>query len=973
MNRIPPYPRATYRLQLSRKMNFVASAELVPYLADLGVSHLYTSPILAARSGSTHGYDIVDHNRLNEEYGGEAGFLRLSEALQNHSMGLIVDFVPNHMGVGYSDNGWWLNVLEWGESSPYAWFFDIDWNPSEQSLRGKVLIPILGAQYGTVLDNQELQVRFDRDGGTFSIHYYEHRFPVSPRHYGTLLRDAAQYCDGDLADLADLARAFEELAGGGRSPQRMALKIRKSRELSLALARAVEQDVALQSALTTVCTTWSTGTDKLHRLLEKQAYRLAYWRMAANEINYRRFFDINDLAAIRMEQREVFEITHQLLLRYLQEGRIHGIRLDHVDGLLDPREYFRRLQEAAAYRLLAAREEDPGNRRYGDTIEGAIRHPVYLLVEKILAHHENLRPSWEVSGTTGYEHMTAVTGILVDPEGEEPLTRSYETFTGEPRDFPATVLQAKYRTMQETLASELNVLANRLSRLAKSSRHTRDLSRLALRTALMDIVARFPVYRSYVDTTGVSDQDRRDIEWAVARARKESSAADTSAYSFIQDVLTLDLLGRYPRAFRRREVLDLAMKVQQFTAPVMAKSFEDTAFYRDSRFTARNEVGAEPDHFYTSVQAFHYGNRHRHQTHPYTMVATATHDHKRGEDTRARLAAISEVPAAWENWVARIMDATGIGGRDDGTEVVPARTDQYLLLQTIAGTWPLEMRAPDYPGHREYRERIIAYMRKATREAKLHTSWTAPQEEYENALERLITTLLSPDRSPTIMRMLEEFISTLMIPGAINGLTQKGLTLGVPGVPDIYQGTTGWDFSLVDPDNRQPLDTRHHRKELANLQFTPEGCGAALHRWRTGAPKQLVVAALLAARRKDPDLFALGEYLPLEVTGTHGHRLVAFARRWRNRALVLVAPRLVTPLVGDAPVPLVAPQLWEDTAVDCTPLLEGGPWRGVELFGSREVMLPGAPQEDAPQSAAVWHAAALLEYFPLAAVFCEQR
>ncbi|SIQ06523.1 maltooligosyl trehalose synthase [Alkalispirochaeta americana] len=958
-----PYPRATYRLQLSRDVSFAVAAELVPYLARLGISHLYTSPFLTARSGSTHGYDIVDHNSLNEEYGGEEGFALLTEALHHHNMGLIVDFVPNHMGVGFSDNAWWLDVLEWGESSPYAQFFDIDWKPSEQSLRGKVLIPILGAQYGTVLDKGELELCLDTQAGTFSVHYYQHRFPLSPRDYSIVLQALA---DSGRRSLQELAKGFASLADGGKSPQRMALKIRRSRELSATLARLLQENSDLAAELTEICRDWQ-GT-RLHRLLERQAYRLAYWRMAANEINYRRFFDINDLAAIRMERPEVFEITHQLMLRFIQEGSIQGLRLDHVDGLLDPREYLSRLQKAAAYRLMAAssRQREPADRDSsispsGPHLEGALRHPVYVVVEKILAHHEKLRKSWEVSGSTGYEHMTAVAGVLTDPAGETPLTEIYQHFTGEPRDFPSLVLQAKYRTMQETLASELNVLANRLSRLAKSSRHTRDLSRLALRTALMDIVARFPVYRSYVDASGISEQDRRDIEWAVAIARKESTQADTSAYSFIQDVLTLDILKTYPKSFRRREILELAMKVQQFTAPVMAKSFEDTAFYRDSRFVARNEVGAEPDRFYLSVQAFHYGNTDRLQSHPFGMVATATHDHKRGEDTRARLNVLSEVPGAWQSWVTRITEAAGTTPESSQEQTpAPSRHDQYLLLQTLAGTWPLDMTSPDYRGHEEYRNRITAYMRKAAREAKLHTSWTSPNENYEEALDRLIESLIAPHRSPTIMRFLEEFITSIMVPGAINSLTQKTLTLTVPGVPDIYQGTTGWDFSLVDPDNRRPVDFSSHQQILDDLSFTPRGCAAALHQWRSGAPKQLVVAALLNLRRQNPDLFALGEYLPLETSGTWAEHILAFARRWRDSALLVVCPRLTVPLTEGAELPLVPPERWHDTAVDCAPLLQEKRWITQDLCTSRERSLD--------KQSALCSVAALLENFPVAAI-----
>ncbi len=915
MNRIPPYPRATYRVQLSAAFTFGDAAGIVPDLARLGISHLYASPILAARAGSTHGYDIVDHTRLNPEFGGDRQFTELVNELHAHDMGLIVDFVPNHMGVGYDDNTWWLNVLEWGPNSPYASFFDIDWKPSEQSLRGKILIPILGSQYGTVLEQGDLALRFDRDNGSFSVHYYEHRFPISPAHYALILADVHRDEELDHArELQDLRNAFRDLPTGKLSARRMAIVIRRAGELQGALKRLAETSPVTAEALHRVCREWNgtSGTprsfDRLHRLLERQAYRLAYWRLAANEINYRRFFDINDLAAVRMESPEVFEITHQLILRLVQEGKLQGLRLDHVDGLLDPRAYLERLQESAAYRMLGRREDSMPE--YHTPLD----QPLYVLVEKILAHHEDLRRAWPVSGTTGYDHLSIVGELLTDPEGEEPLTETYEEFTGAPRDFPSMVLHAKYRTMQDTLASELNVLANRLSRLAKSSRRTRDLSRLALRTALMDIVARFPVYRSYADHDGVTEQDRRDIEWAVATARKAARTVDTSAYDFIRAVLTTDLLQEYPREFRRREVVELAMKVQQFTAPVMAKSFEDTAFYRDARFLARNEVGSEPDRFFTSPQAFHYAARDRLQNRPFAMVTTATHDHKRGEDTRARMNVISEIPDRWREWVRKIGEFTqGIAG-----DSLPTANDQYFLLQTLVGTWPLDLVGPEYTGIEQFCERIVSYAIKVVREAKLETSWTAPDEEYEAGLERYIRAILNPRRSPTVLRLLEEFVRTIQLPGAINGISQKLLTLTVPGVPDIYQGTTGWDFSLVDPDNRRPVEFTAHRRRLDSLEFSPEGCRRALEDWISGAPKLLAASVALRVRADHPDLFASGTYVPLEPEGTHAARIVAFARVHDGETLLVIVPRLVEPLLRDQSLPL--PVGWADTTVTLEPL-----------------------------------------------------
>ncbi|MEX2442412.1 MAG: malto-oligosyltrehalose synthase [Alkalispirochaeta sp.] len=965
---LPPYPRATIRLQFSSSFTFGAAAEIVPDLSRMGFSHVYASPILEARVGSTHGYDIVNHNQLNREFGGDAEFATLVSTLHDYGMGLIIDFVPNHMGVGYSDNAWWLNVLEWGQHSPYSEFFDIDWNSSEQTLKGKVLVPVLGEPYGIILESEQLRLAFDRRRGSFSVHYYEHRFPLHPRDYRVILEE----CTAELSHQGSLQQETAELAGAfrklraARSASAQAVVIQRGEELKRGLAALVERESEVGDALDRVCTTWNgtEGTprsfDRLHKLLERQAYRLSYWRLAANEINYRRFFDINDLAAVRMERGEVFEITHQLVLRLVNEGAVQGIRLDHVDGLLDPRQYLERLQESAAYRLIG-RGGPPFEPR-----EAALDQPLYVVAEKILAHHEELRTDWATSGTTGYDHMAVVNEVLTDPAGEEPLTRVYEHFVQESRDFDRLVLDAKYRTMQETLASELNILANRMSRLAKRHRRTRDLSRLGLRRALMDIVANFPVYRSYVDKSGVSDADRRDIEWAVARARRAARTVDTTAYDFVLAVLTTDLLTQYPGQFRRREVVELAMKIQQFTAPVMAKSVEDTAYYRDVRFVARNEVGAEPERFFASVQGFHYSARARLERHPFAMVTTATHDHKRGEDVRARLAAISEVPGTWEEWTKRMAEYGEVftTTRDEGP--APSLQDQYMLLQTIVGTWPFDLRGPEYEGIDEYHRRITNYAIKAAREAKLETSWTRPDEQYEDALERFIAAILNPKRSSTMLRVIAEMVDSVILPGTVNSLSQKLLTLTVPGVPDVYQGTDGWDFSLVDPDNRRPVDFTLRRQWLSagtsHRGEPAQHCHRVLREWRTGEIKHTVVRRTLSLRKRRADLFAAGDYLPLTVEGAQADRILAFARLFRGTIALVVVPRLVAPLLHGSQLPLVPPERWEDTRI----VVPDGPMeRFINEFTGETSAVTALAEE---RTIAVSH---ILATFPVALLYGE--
>jgi (1->4)-alpha-D-glucan 1-alpha-D-glucosylmutase len=943
----PPYPIATIRLQFNAAFRFQDAIRLIPYFKRLGISHIYASPVLLARSGSPHGYDIIDHTELNPEVGGSEGFEELVETLHRYGMGLIMDFVPNHMGIGAADNEWWLDVLEWGPSSPYARFFDIDWTPYEQSLKGKVLLPFLGSQYGTALENGELVFRFDEHNGSFSVWYYEHRFPIAVRHYASLLQDVSRLANTEEEredveqELRDLARWASRLGKGSKQPRRQALEHAEARDLKAALAELYRRSPGVAEAVKALEERYN-GTpgepesfDELHRLLERQAYRLSYWRVASNEINYRRFFDINDLAGLRMEDQELFDITHQLIFRLIHEGKIQGIRLDHVDGLYNPAHYFERLQNRAAYAVFQHTEHNAGNGS-AQLTRARIDQPLYLLVEKILAHHEQLRQDWQVSGTTGYEFMNLVGEVLTDPESEQALTDVYEEFCPDASSFSDTLLRAKYRVMHDVLASELNVLSNRFNRLAKQSRLTRDFSRIGLRNALTDVVAHFPVYRTYATEAGVSDEDRRDIDWAVARAKKYSRTADTSVYDFIHDVLTTDLLnnrigGKRRREYRKQDVVQLAMSVQQFTSPVMAKSLEDTTFYRYGRFIARNEVGGDPTRLYASPQAFHLENKHRLESRPFCMLTTATHDHKRGEDVRARLNVISETPQRWRQFVFRLAELAGNLRSDEDDATVPSRQDEYVLYQTIVGTWPFDLEGPEWEGIDAYRARIVNYMIKAVREAKVHTSWTAVNAEYENGLTRFIEALLSPRRSKVILREIEAFTKGVMPAGAVNSLAQKLLALTSPGMPDVYQGSEFWDLSLVDPDNRREVPFDRHWKSLEE-ERSPQ---SILEEWPSGEVKQYLVRSVLGYRASNPDLFAAGSYEALTSSGHHQHRVLGFCRRLNDSMCVTVTPRLVLPLLPDtssserslAESSLI-PQGWEDTRVT----LPGDDWSGNERF-----------------------------------------
>jgi (1->4)-alpha-D-glucan 1-alpha-D-glucosylmutase len=844
----PDRPRATVRLQLHKEFRFADAAEIVPYLAALGASHVYASPFLKARPDSTHGYDIVDHSRLNPEIGDEADFERFVATLHAHDMGLVLDFVPNHMGVGGADNPWWLDVLEWGMASPYAAYFDIDWRPPDADLAGKVLLPFLGDQYGKVLEAGELQLRFDRAEGSFSVWYHQHRFPIAPRDYPRILRRAA-------ASLDELIAEFAEVRGARRAPERRAFAAR----LKLRLAALPDASLAAIDAATTF------DTRSLHNLLERQSYRLAFWRVASQEINYRRFFDVNDLAGLRIEEPQLFDDAHRLVLRLLAEGRLQGLRLDHVDGLFDPAGYCAKLQAAVA-------EAAPGR-------------PFWLLVEKILAQHERLPADWPVDGTTGYEVMNVLNGLFVDPAAREPLDAFYRRFAGLELDFAELALDAKRQILRQHLASEVNTLAGLLHRLARQSWLTRDFTFAALRLALIEVVARFPVYRTYIGPRGAGAEDRRYIDWAVAQALKPAPAPDQPIYGFLHAAMTTDLRREARRGYQRADILRFAGKLQQLTGPAVAKSFEDTALYRYFRLISLNEVGGEPDRFGVSAAAFHHLNRERLREHPFSMLATATHDHKRGEDARARIDVLSEMPEAWAARVERWAALNERRKREVAGSPAPGRNFEYLLYQTLVGSWPLEIEAVPHPGLPAFVERVQAYLVKAAREAKLRTSWNAPAEDYEAALAGFAAAVLDPERARSFLDDFLDFHRALAPAGAVNGLAQTLLKLTMPGVADIYQGCEFWDLSLVDPDNRRPVDYAARRAALEE-GASPE---SLLAHWRDGRIKQMVVARTLAFRRRQPELFARGDYLPL---AAGDDRVVGFARRLGEEVCIVAVPRL---------------------------------------------------------------------------------
>ena len=927
-------PRATYRLQLNHNFTFTMATEIVPYLSALGISHCYLSPCLKARPGSMHGYDIVDHNSFNPEIGSAEDFDRLVEALHQHEMGLIMDIVPNHMGIMGSDNEWWLDVLENGEASVYASFFDIDWHPLKDELRGKVLVPVLHDHYGAVLESGELKLVFDASRGEFCIQYRDHRFPVDPKEYPRILQRCSDGLtkilgeqNADVLEFQSLVTAFghlpgrQEIATDPVAERNRDKEIHKHRLAELC-GRAPEIAECLVAVVDSISGASSNGDtanadsfEELHELIKAQAFRLANWRVAADDINYRRFFDTNDLAGICMESEAVFEATHRLVFRLMADGKANGLRLDHPDGLYDPAQYFDRLRRGIAVATNNSGEAS------------------YVVIEKILIGAEQLPADWAVSGaisgTTGYDFANLVNGLFVEPAAAMRLERIYRNFTvdrshidqAEPTNFDEIAYRCRKLIMRVGLASELNLLANRLSRIALAKRRTCDFTLNSLRDAITNVVANFPVYRTYVSTAGVSEKDAHYIRLAIASAKWRSPAADTSIFDFISEVL-LTRIAQGQDPYYRNAVLTFAMKFQQFTSPVMAKGLEDTAFYRYNRLVSLNEVGGDLHRFGFTTTEFHSANQERLKHWPHTMLATSTHDSKRSEDVRARIDVLSEIPGLWR---LRVRDWRRFNAGDKrvvNDRPAPSANDEYLLYQTLVGAWPLESltETSDSRDWTAFSERIESYMLKAMREAKQNTSWINRNEEYENAVSSFVKALLNPDPENLFLNDFLPFQRRVARIGLWNSLSQTLLKLTCPGVPDIYQGNELWDFSLVDPDNRRPVDYILRQRVLEAVRESGDDSEASsvarlLETPEDGRMKLHVTRRALLLRQQHPKLFADGEYLPLAVSGTRADHVVAFARKLGTDTLLVVTPRLVAGLVNDGDYPPIRACVWGDTSI----------------------------------------------------------
>jgi (1->4)-alpha-D-glucan 1-alpha-D-glucosylmutase len=913
-------PVSTYRVQLQPGHGFAAARAALAYLQELGVTDLYVSPFFAAEPGSRHGYNIVDYARLNPELGTPAELEALARELRERGMGLVADFVPNHMGIATSENGWWNDLLENGPSSRFADFFDVDFRPGKASLQDRVLLPILGAQYGEVLERGELQLV--RDGGSFVVRYWERVLPVRVKSLVPLLERAGVRSGLDPAspermELDSTVRALRLLPSpDARAPEDREVRDREREVVRRRLTALFGGSDPLRAAVDTVVAEVNgrpgdpSSFDELDALLREQCYRASSWQVATEEINYRRFFDVHGLAAIRMEDPAVFDAAHALLLRLVAEGLVTGLRLDHTDGLYDPASYFDALQHRLAEATRTPADGEGGR-------------PFWVVAEKILEDGEPLPRSWKVHGTTGYDFTAAVTQVLVDPRSERLLTRLYQRFTREHAAFDAVVTEAKRGILRSSLAAELTMLARRLERIAEGNRRSRDFPLYPLRRALAETLVGFRVYRTYVRPDGRREAgDEGQVRGAIRRGRRAARDLPPQVFDFLGDVLLLADGARFDA--ERRDRVELAMKFQQLSGPVTAKAVEDTAFYRYHRLIALNEVGCDPARFGMDLETFHASNRQRAEAWPLGMVTTSTHDTKRGEDVRARLAVLTEVPDLWRAAVRRFAHHGRRHVRLVDGETAPSRNDQYLFYQTVVGALPVDTDAVD----RRFVERVGAYMQKAIKEAKRETSWVNPNTEYETATALFVEDMLADERFVRVVRSMSDLITR---PGVVNGLAQRVLLACAPGVADTYQGSEGWDQRLVDPDNRDPVDfaALNHRLRTLRERMGRDRAALAealLAEFRTGDVKLFVVYALLQLRRAAAELFLRGSYEPL---GGPEH-VIAFARRHGSELLVCVVPRWSSRLTGSARAwPLAA--AWGEETLQ---MPADGAWENV-LTGER--------------------------------------
>ena len=946
---LPRIPVSTYRLQFNRRFTFSDATKVLPYLDELGISDIYASPYFKARKGTIVGYDIVDPARLNPEIGTEAAYNRLIRELQKRKMGQILDIVPNHMYVGSEDNAWWLDVLENGPSSPYALFFDIDWNPVKRELKNKVLIPVLGEQYGTVLERQELKLIFEK--GAFFLYCYDRKLPMLPETYVDILKHRIEKLetllpidDPSLVKLLSIMTALSCLPSyTEREQSKLAERIREKEIIKKRLYKLHKESRAIRDFIDENVRIFN-GTKKephsfdlLNDLLGKQVWRLSYWRVAAEEINYRRFFDINSLAALRMEDPVVFKKAHELVLKLIGEGKVTGLRVDHPDGLYDPSEYFKRLQRECFLRVRLAHAKRVQGKKSNTPVEASpepeiLRQyaervasdpqfkPFYVVGEKILSKDEKLPEDWPIFSTVGYDFLNSLNGIFVDTANGKVFDKIYERFIRSKMDYQDLVYEKKRLIMIVAMSGEINRLAHYLNHLSEKNRHTRDFTLNSLRTTITEVIACFPVYRTYITRAGVHERDRRYVEQAASKAKRKNPALCESIFDFLKNVLLLN----YPDDFGetdKMEWVDFVMRFQQVTGPVMAKGLEDTVFYVYNRLVSLNEVGGNPEGFGTRLDAFHGQNIETAKSRPYSLITTSTHDTKRSEDVRARLNVLSEIPGEWQRCLSRWSRLNRKKKLVVHGRMVPDRNDEYLLYQTLLGVWPANrMTVAEYE---EFTARIRDYMLKATREAKVDTNWISPNVPYEEALLKFIDAVLASSSANTFLKDSDILQKKVAYFGMFNSLSQTLLKITSPGVPDFYQGTETWDFSLVDPDNRRPIDFVIRKQMLARLKKestrpNADSVGLArklLRTWPDGLIKLYVTFISLSYRKMHHRLFEEGAYVPLTVDGQLVEHVCAFARHGEGDTVLVIVPRFLTYLVRSVNHLPLGQKVWKGSGV----------------------------------------------------------
>jgi (1->4)-alpha-D-glucan 1-alpha-D-glucosylmutase len=915
---------ATYRLQLHGGFGFLEARSLLPYLRNLGITTLYSSPLFKARRGSLHGYSVTNPLELNPELGSKAAFDHLVHKLKSHGMGLLLDLVPNHMAMSPS-NPWWMDVLENGARSPYAVFFDIDWRPPKHTLENRVLLPVLGKPFGQALEDQELRLSLGEDG--FRVNFYEYWFPLDPKTYGDILTFRLDELEAQLGEghpallgLQGLITTIEHLPPRtATSSARLKERLRKKEELQKRLWLLYQGSPEIKEFLDVNIRRFNgrrgepVSFELLDTLLAKQPYRLAFWKMTLEIINYRRFFSINELIGIRVEDSRVFEATHALLFKLVGEGKVAGVRIDHIDGLYDPLEYLVRLKER-----LTPKEK------------GSVDFPGFpMFVEKILARDETLPQDWPVCGTTGYDFLNLVNGIFVDGQGYRDLASLYARLTGFKGNFADLVYDKKKLIIETLFGGEVESLGHELSMLAEQDRHGQDIFLRDLVRALEEVTACLPIYRTYIRDYQVPDREHQYLKATITEARRRNPTPGGPAYDFLRRVLLLDFLPSFPEE-KKASWLRFVMRWQQYTGAIMAKGLEDTALYIYNCLTSLNEVGSEARP--VTLAEFHRGNADRQANWPRTLNATSTHDTKRSEDVRQRLNVLSEMPQQWEECLTRWRRWNQKYLLRVDQLPVPDPHEEMLLYQTLVGGWPLTE-----PERLDFNHRLKAYLIKAMREAKVHTRWISPNPDHEEALLAFVDAILEPSPENRFLRDFQQFQEQVAFFGALNALSQVVLKIAAPGVPDFYQGTEMWDFSLVDPDNRRPVDYQKRTTLLKELQQKEARSPLSLFarllaQWQDGAIKLFVTYKALNYRRAHLALFQEGDYLPLKSKGPEGQRLVAFARRRGEGWALAVVPRFSThlaapsrPPLGRAvwgeellPLPAGAPKVWGNVLTGAT-------------------------------------------------------